>query len=315
MADMADGAGQSPLAPGWGAEGAFTRYEAMRALLPAATFEPRSDRVRDLSEVFDRFDAFVLDAFGVLNIGDTAIPGAVDRLARMRAAGKALVVLTNGASQPRAAALAKYRRLGFDFTPEEVVSSRDIAAAALSAWPAGHVWAAIAPPGAGFDDIPHDLRPLAADPGLLERADGFVFLGSEGWTPARQAALAAALRDRPRPLLVANPDLVAPREAGLTLEPGHFAVELAAQCDGLRPLFFGKPHANAFDAVRARLPVGLDPRRVAMVGDTLHTDVLGGRAAGLGTVLIAGHGLFRGHDPAPFIAASGIVPDVIAETT
>jgi ribonucleotide monophosphatase NagD (HAD superfamily) len=52
-----------------------------------------------------------------------------------------------------------------------------------------------------------------------------------------------------------------------------------------------------------------------MVGDTLHTDVLGGRTARLGTVLVARHGPFRGLDPAPFISRSGITPDVIAATT
>jgi ribonucleotide monophosphatase NagD (HAD superfamily) len=46
-----------------------------------------------------------------------------------------------------------------------------------------------------------------------------------------------------------------------------------------------------------------------MVGDSLHTDILGGRAAGCFTVLVTGHGFFAGVDPAPFIAASGLVPD------
>ncbi len=55
--------------------------------------------------------------------------------------------------------------------------------------------------------------------------------------------------------------------------------------------------------------------RVAMVGDTLHTDVLGGRAAGIGSVLVTGHGLFAGRDTAPYITRSGIVPDVIVPTT
>jgi glycerol-1-phosphatase len=81
------------------------------------------------------------------------------------------------------------------------------------------------------------------------------------------------------------------------------------------PRFFGKPFANAFDAVLGRLPPGLRRERIAMVGDTLHTDILGGRAAGFGTVLIAGHGLYAGHDPARFIAASGIRPDFVAATT
>lgn len=291
---------------------AFRRYEALRDRLPQARFQAAPEQVVDLSAVFERYDAFVLDAFGVLNIGETPIAGAVARVAQMRAAGKRVVVLTNGASYPREAALAKYARLGFDFSPDEVVASRDLAAEALAG--RGGLWAAITATGASFDDLPARVEALEGDAALLRHADGFLFLGSEGWTPERQAALEGALRARPRPVIVANPDIVAPREDGLTLEPGHFAHDLPGHDTPFAPAFYGKPFGGALNAAMARL--GDVPRdRVAMVGDTLHTDVLGGRAAGLGTVLIAAHGLFRGLDPAGYIARSGIVPDVIATTT
>ena len=52
-----------------------------------------------------------------------------------------------------------------------------------------------------------------------------------------------------------------------------------------------------------------------LVGDTLHTDVLGGRAAGMGAVLVADHGLFAGRDVRGYIARSGIVPDAVVATT
>ena len=38
-----------------------------------------------------------------------------------------------------------------------------------------------------------------------------------------------------------------------------------------------------------------------MVGDSLHTDILGGAAAGMTTVLITDHGLFRGQDALLFV--------------
>ena len=292
-----------------GAEWTFARYQEVRHLLPYVDFPVGSLTVPDLGAILDRFDAFVLDAFGVLNIGERAIPGALARIAQMRAAGKALVVLTNGASFPRRAALAKYARLCSDFTEEEVVASRDIASAALSRFTPDMLWAGITAGGAEFDDLPARIAPLADDEGLLRRADGFLFLGSEGWDVARQESLHAALAARPRPVIVANPDVIAPREGGFSLEPGHFAADLPGAIE-----YHGKPHRAAFEAAVARIATrNTIPReRIAMVGDTLHTDFLGGRAAGLGTVLIAGHGLFRGDDPAPFIAASGIVPDVIA---
>jgi HAD superfamily hydrolase (TIGR01459 family) len=306
---VSDGAPAAAVDADW----AFARYEALRARLPQARFAAAPARAPTLAEVAERYDAFVLDAFGVLNVGNAAIPGAVDRIAGLRRAGKRLVVLTNAASYTRAEVLAKYRRLGFDFTAEEIVASRDVAAARLSRVARGASWAAITQPGDDLADIPARCRDVFEDRAALERADAILFLSAARWTADWQARLLADLRRRPRPLVVANPDVVAPREDGLTLEPGAFAHDVA-DATGTAPVFFGKPYPEAFDDACARL-AGIPRARIAMVGDTLHTDVLGGAAAGLGTVLVLGHGLFAGRAIAPYLAASGIRPDHIVETT
>lgn len=292
-------------------EAAFARYESVRARLPMASFSAFSHIAENLSDVADRYDAFVLDAFGVLNVGDTPIPGAVARMATLRNLGKKLVVLTNAASYTRADALRKYRKLGFDFTVDEVVSSRDVAVSRLGDLGQGKVWAAISAGDDGFSDIPATVVDLIDD--AAWDADGFLFLSSFRWTLALQTRLLDALRSKPRPLVVANPDLVAPREDGLTVEPGHFAHDLIDSL-GIAADWYGKPFPDAYHEAKARLP-GIAAHRIAMVGDTLHTDVLGGAAAGMGTILITDHGLFRGHDVAPYIASSGIRPDVIIKTT
>ena len=293
------------------AEAAFRRYESVRARLPQATFPAISHMAENLSDVADRYDAFVLDAFGVLNVGDTPIPGAVARMAALRSMGKKLVVLTNAASYTRADALRKYAKLGFDFTADEVVSSRDVAVSRLGDLWQGKVWAAISSGDDGFSDIPAAVVDLI-DADAWD-ADGFLFLSSARWSPALQTRLHEALKSRPRPLIVANPDIVAPREDGLTAEPGLFAHDLIDRL-GLQTQWFGKPFPDAYTEAKARLP-GIPAHRIAMVGDTLHTDVLGGAAAGMGTILITDHGLFRSHDVAPYITASGIRPDVILKTT
>lgn len=290
------------------APAAFARYEAIRPRLPEARYPARSLQLPSLEEVADHVDGFLLDAFGVLNVGETAIPGAVARLQSLRRRGKRLAVLTNAASYTRAQLLAKYHRLGFDFTADEVVASRDVAVARLQAIAPGATWAAIAAAGDSFADIPARLVDAVTDPSAFETSDAILFLSTARWTPALQTRLVEALARRPRPLVIANPDLVAPREGGLTLEPGLFghdlldAVPVAAH-------WFGKPFPEAFAEGIAR--TGLAPDRLAMVGDTLHTDVLGGAAAGCRSVLVTDHGLFAGLDTAPYIAASGIVPDFI----
>jgi glycerol-1-phosphatase len=287
---------------------AFARYEAIRPRLPLARYPARSLMLPSLDEVADHVDGFLLDAFGVLNVGETAIPGAVRRLTRLRARGKRLAVLTNAASYTRAQLLAKYHRLGFDFTADEVVASRDVAVARLEAVAPGATWAAIAAEGDSFVDIPVRVVDAVADPSALVEADAVLFLSTARWTPDLQATLVRALRQRPRPIVIANPDLVAPREGGLTLEPGLFGHDLLDAIP-VKAHWFGKPFPEAFAEGISR--TGLSADRLAMVGDTLHTDVLGGAAAGCRSVLVTDHGLFAGRDTGPFIAASGIVPDFI----
>lgn len=294
---------------------AFQRYEAVRATLPQASFAGQSATGHDLSDTMGDYDAYILDAFGVLNRGEVAIDGAVERMAELRAAGKRLIVLTNAASYTRAEVLAKYHRLGFDFDASEVVSSRDVAFADLPDLPKGGMWAAAAAPEDDFSDAPEGVRfaHLKGQPSVLQEAEGVILLSSAGWQESDTEALVAALKTRPRPLLVANPDLVAPRETGLSVEPGLIAHEISART-GQPALFYGKPFGNAFETAISRLK-GIPRSRIAMVGDTLHTDVLGGAAAGIGTILITDHGLFAGHDVAPYISKCGIRPSWIVKTT
>lgn len=292
---------------------AFDRYEQVRARLPSATFPSNVVSADNLLALAKHFDGFILDAFGVLNVGETAIPGAIERIAELRALGKQLIVLTNGATQTLSQAVAKYKNLGFDFTTTEVVASREVAATRLDQISPDALWGAIAGPGDDFSDLAVNAIDLIEQPDAYQRVDAFLFLSSARWHHQHQDRLLAALASRTRPVVVANPDLVAPREDGLSLEPGYYAHAIADQVHA--PIIFhGKPFADALADAIARMP-GLKAPRIAMVGDTLHTDILGGKAAGLGTILVSDHGLFAGADLNPYVERSGIVPDYIVPTT
>lgn len=291
----------------WTTDQAFHRYEALRPRMPDARFGSDTIECSGLIEIAGAFDAFLLDSFGVLNVGETAIPGAVACLETLRAMGKRLIVLTNAASYPRAVAVARYHRLGFDFTPDEVVSSRDVAARRLEQVIPNGRWGAIAAPDDQFEDIEANVSHW--DGGDV---DGYLLLSSAAMSGPVMTALADALRARAAPVVVANPDLVAPRECGLSKEPGYYAHLLGDQT-GLSPVFFGKPYGHAFADALDRLG-NIPVARVAMVGDTLHTDILGGRAVGAKTVLVRKHGLFAGHPVGGFVQASGIIPDYVCDS-
>ena len=100
-------------------------------------------------------------------------------------------------------------------------------------------------------------------------------------------------------------------------EPGYWALR-AMQATGIVPRWYGKPHGAAFNLAFAKLEQvygrQFDRNRVAMVGDSLHTDILGARAAGLQAVLLTGYGLFSDGGAHDMIEACAIAPDWIAAT-
>lgn len=289
---------------------AFERYETVRSRLPLATFPAQPEYARNLGELSDKFDAFVFDSFGVLNVGDTTIPGARERICALRAGGKQLAVLTNSATVPLAGLVGKYASLGLTFSRCEIISSREVLAGAMQPLASELTWGVAAPAVSDITELPCQCHELADNEHGFENCDGFILLSSQCWNEALQARLLKALAQRPRPLLVGNPDVVAPREDGFSLEPGAYAHSLADRLQ-IAPAFYGKPFSNAFAEVERRFAPGIDPKRIAMIGDSLHTDILGGAAAGWRTVLVTDFGLPKDIDVDRQIDSSGIVPDFI----
>ena len=291
-------------------------YEALRPYAPSAgapKAEPR--RVTRLVDILPHVDALVLDGFGVINVGASRIDGIVEFFEAAAAQQVAVTVLTNGAGQGADTSWAKYRDWGLPIMRHKVVSSRDALEAALPAVAGGHHVASLGPMARPLG-IAGELT-FASDPDLFERADCFAFLGSAGWDEALQARLEAALSRGDVDLLVGNPDISAPLGGSFSAEPGYWALR-AMQATGVRPRWYGKPHQDAFELVLDRLEETegrpFERRRVAMVGDSLHTDILGARAAGLQGILLTGYGLFSDGGAHDMIRACGIVPDWIVAT-
>lgn len=284
-------------------EAIFGRYETVRSRLPQATTPRVTHDIGSLLDIADEIDAFVFDAFGVLNVGDTLIDGADRRIDELRARGCQIRILTNAASYDRSHALEKFRRLGVRVHDDEIITSRDAALMNL----ADRHWGVIAAADDQLNDIAARTTRLGDNAQPYSEVEGFLFLSSSGWTEERQSLLEEAMDARPRPLVVANPDLVAPRGHGFSLEPGYYGHRIADRHAGLVG-FFGKPFPEAYRLVEQTLP-GVSPSRIAMCGDTLHTDVIGAAARGWRTVLVTRDGLFAGFDTAGFSSRAGLFAD------
>ena len=288
---------------------AVQQYDAVRSLLPAASMPEKSVHTENLEVLTDHFDVFLLDAFGVLNVGDAAITGAAQRVQMLKDMGKNVLVLTNGACFPVEKALKKFLGFGIPLELTDIVSSRAAMSVAIPSLPDSGFWGVMSAHNSHVETLGIPWQRLENDASVYDAASGFLLLSTLEWTDDQQMLLEESITKAPRPVLVGNPDIVAPRGRYLSLEPGYYAHKLGSELQ-IQTKFFGKPFANIYDLAFNRVP-NIDPSRVVMVGDTLHTDILGGAAYGIKTALVTDHGLFSGYDHKKFIEQTQIVPDFI----
>jgi len=294
-------------------EEAFAHYEHVRERLPKAEFPHRCQPAASLLEIATRFDVFVFDAYGVLNVGNTPIAGAPQCVAELRSLGKRVLILSNGASFNAAASVKKFKALGYDFNGAEIVSSRIAAERALAGSGDEIYWGAMAKADYHPDEIPQPTIKLADNRDVYDEVSGFLLLSTLDWNIERQKMLEQSFRHNPRPVLIANPDIVSPRENHFGMEPGYIGHRLIEKYQA-QVQFHGKPYPSVFDIVDERLSGRYRSERICMIGDTLHTDILGAAARGWKTILVSGHGMFKGLDASTYIKRSGIVPHWVIET-
>ena len=113
-------------------------YRFIRLCAHPAACRPASHQNADrLTDCLDAFDAFILDGFGVINVGMEKIKGIDEFFRRAELAGKPVIILTNAASAPSAVVAEKYLRWGLPIKAQHIVSSRDALVAALPAMTSG----------------------------------------------------------------------------------------------------------------------------------------------------------------------------------
>ena len=174
--------------------------------------------IDSLDEVSGPYDALFVDLWGCLHDGYRAFPEAVSALARYRAGGGRVVLLTNS-PRPRPAVVRQLGKIGVPRAVwDEIASSGDAAQAAMLAGAVGrrvfHLGPAV--DTAFFTDMAEDIA--ASGPPVervaLTEAEGIVCTGlldDETETPEDYRATLLYAKNAGMKLLCANPDIVVDR--------------------------------------------------------------------------------------------------------
>ncbi|MBN9621594.1 MAG: HAD-IIA family hydrolase [Actinobacteria bacterium] len=230
--------------------------------------------------LMDEYDGFLVDLDGVVWLGRDPIPGSPEALATMLAAGKEVVFVTNNPSKVPEAYAERLRELGVEVGPERIVTA-GIVVTELARQAAG-------PGGTALVLGRQPLRELIAGAGLRlvdhehpTKAAVVVVSGFRDFTYDHLLASKRAL-DAGAALVATSHDPTMPMTGGEWPGTGSIlaAVEVAS---GKVAEIAGKPEHHLFELALSRIPAA---KRVAMIGDRLSSDIAGGHAAGLDTILV-----------------------------
>ena len=246
-----------------------------------------------LSQIADRYDAFVIDLWGVLHDGERAFPEAVACLEQLRSHDKRVLILSNAPRRAESVA-ARNAELGI---------ARELCDGVMSSGEAA--WQHLArrddPWYRALGRHCHHLGP-ARDRGMREgldfdfvddpaQADFILNTGTLdfGDSVARYDGVLRAALARRLPMVCANPDLEVIRGDRREICAG--SVALAYEQIGGEVRYHGKPYPGVYEDcfALADLPKGAPARdRIAAIGDSLRTDIAGARAAGIDGIFVTG---------------------------
>jgi len=284
-------------------------HNAMRGLNKKA-----AKPVGGLADVIDDFDLIILDSWGVLHdTSPEAYPQAKAALEMIREKNKKVVVLSNDANASKAGRLSSYEQKGLYFEVSELFNGLDMLSTALKQYPKVRHWGGVY--GSGLDlETAHQHCPelvnITEDFKLIDAVEGIILFTALVWNDALEEAVCNSLAHLPRPVIVANPDICAPHGEKLQVTPGYAADRILHNVGG-DVTYVGKPFTIAFDTVCKSFP-DINRDRILMVGDTLHTDIMGANNFGLKTLLVE-KGVYKNSDVPSLCAESGIAPDFISE--
>ena len=271
-------------------------------------------------KIAPNYRAIFFDAYGVLRNSSGIIEGVPGVIARLQKSGIDCYVITNDASKSPLLMRAYYKHpdLGELFEIENIVSSGMLAGKFLAGKVRSGKVAYLGKPASAYyiEEAGLEAVPVAEvkDP---EEIRCMVLLDDEGfdWYQDLNRTL-NLLRKVNIPVIVANTDTSYPVKSGeVAVAVGSLATMLESII-GKTFIRFGKPDTQIFSFAQERVLKAipdLKKSEILMVGDTLHTDILGANQFGVDTALVLS-GNTQKEKARMQIRSTGIIPTYLFDS-
>jgi HAD superfamily hydrolase (TIGR01458 family) len=228
----------------------------------------------------------LLDLGGVIYEGDEPLPGALQAVAQLHAAGLPLRFVTNTTRKTKRALLERLAKLGLDISSDELFTP----AQAARDWLNGHDCTPVL--------VVHpNLESEFAD--VPQRNKRAVVVGDTGeaFDYAHLNRAFRALIDGAELIALAKNRTFKDADGALSLDAGAFVAALE-YASGKTATVLGKPAPEFFAAALAS--IDCPPEHAVMVGDDAEADVAGSLRARLGRALLVRTGKYCDGDETRF---------------
>ncbi|NNV56431.1 HAD-IIA family hydrolase [Limnovirga soli] len=271
-------------------------------------------------QIASTFKAVFLDSYGVIKNYNGLIEGVPQAIESLREKGIAIRILTNDASRSQEQQAEGFYKLGLkSIQYHEIITSGMMAKQYLQHKILHGKIGYLGTENSAQYILQSGLEHIAVkDINLDDINDitAFVFLDDEGFDWNYDISKTVnLLRRKNIPVIVANSDKLYPvSKNDVAVATGGIA-KLVENMLTKKFIHFGKPDSQMFMYAFDELNQfgTFNKNEILMVGDTLHTDVLGGNKFGVKTMLVLSGNTRADHADAQ-IDASGIIPDFICSS-
>ena len=229
--------------------------------------------------ILNKKKLYIFDMDGTIYLGNQVFPFAIRFIKNLRKSGRRVLFFTNNASHSPAFYMDKLTRLGFEPSPEEIMTSGDVTAEFLLRHRTGKSVYLV-----GTPDLVNNFREKGIHllEGKEEKAD-IVITSFDTTLTYEKLDNACRLIRNGAEYLSTHPDFNCPTETGFIPDSGAIAAFVTAST-GKTPTYFGKPYRETVEMICEA--TGCTKDEMCIFGDRLYTDIAIGRRHGVTAVLV-----------------------------